>query len=265
MSLQRRKLKLAIVGCGFLGRIVAEAWKNGLLPEYELVACLSRNPESARSLADSYKCKACADLGELLELAPDYVVEAASPGAVKEIAEAVLSAGANLVLLSIGALADASFLARIEACARANGRRVHLASGAIGGFDVLRTAALMSAIEASITTEKGPNSLRNTAVFSEDLLDASDKREVFSGNARDAIALFPTKVNVAVATALATAGADATRVSINSVAGFKGDDHRIEVRGEEVHVVVDIYSRTSAIAGWSVVALLQNLVSPIAF
>ena len=36
-------------------------------------------------------------------------------------------------------------------------------------------------------------------------------------------------------------------------------------RGEEVHAVVDIYSRTSAIAGWSIVALLRNLVSPIAF
>ena len=67
------------------------------------------------------------------------------------------------------------------------------------------------------------------------------------------------------ATALATAGPDNTRVTIRSVAGFKGDDHRIEVKGEEVHATVDIYSRTSAIAGWSVVALLRNLVSPIVF
>jgi len=260
-----KKLKLAIVGCGFLGGIVADAWKKGLLPEYELVGCLSRNPQSARELADEFGCKACADLNELLELAPDYVVEAASPGAVKDIAEAVLSAGSNLVLLSIGALADAGSLARVEARAGDNGRRVNLLSDPLGGFDVLRTAALMSAIEASITTEKGPDSLRNTAVFSEDLHNTGAKREVFAGNARDAIALFPTKVNVAVATALATAGVDATRVSINSAAGFKGDDHRIEVRGEEVHAVVDIYSRTSAIAGWSVVALLRNLVSPIAF
>lgn len=27
-----KKLKLAIVGCGFLGGIVADAWKKGLLP-----------------------------------------------------------------------------------------------------------------------------------------------------------------------------------------------------------------------------------------
>ena len=71
--------------------------------------------------------------------------------------------------------------------------------------------------------------------------------------------------DLAVATALAPAGPDNTRVTIRSVAGFKGDDHRIEVKGEEVHATVDIYSRTSAIAGWSVVALLRNLVSPIVF
>mgnify|MGYP003315479358 CR=1 FL=1 len=32
-----------------------------------------------------------------------------------------------------------------------------------------------------------------------------------------------------------------------------------------VKAVVDIYSRTSAIAGWSVVALLRNLASPVCF
>ena len=30
------KTKFGIVGCGFLGNIVADAWKNGLLPDYEL-------------------------------------------------------------------------------------------------------------------------------------------------------------------------------------------------------------------------------------
>ena len=31
------KTKFGIVGCGFLGNIVADAWKNGLLEDYELV------------------------------------------------------------------------------------------------------------------------------------------------------------------------------------------------------------------------------------
>jgi aspartate dehydrogenase len=260
-----QKIRFAIAGCGFLGNIVADAWRQGLLADYELVGCLGRNAESVATLAAKNHCQPCSNLEELLALRPDYVVEAASPGLLREIAEPTLSAGASLVVLSIGAFADADFLARVQTLARDRGRRVHLASGAIGGFDVLRTAALMSGIEASIRTEKGPASLRGTPIFSDDLLTAEKPSEVFAGNASDAIALFPTKVNVAVAAALATAGVAATRVSINSVPGFEGDDHRIEVRGEEVHAVVDIYSRTSAIAAWSVVALLRNLAAPIAF
>ena len=260
-----KKLKLGMVGCGFLADIIVDAWRDGLLEGFEFAGCLSRNSESAERLANKAGGVACASLDELLAMKPDYVIEAASPAALKAIAEPVLNNGSNLVVLSIGAFADADFYDRIKQLAARSGTRVHLASGAIGGFDVLRTAALMSGIEASISTQKGPASLKGTPVFSERLMTDSEPSEVFAGSAKDAIALFPTKVNVAVACALATAGAEQTGVRVHSVPGFKGDDHRIEVAGEEVRVVVDIYSKTSAIAGWSVVALLRNLVSPIVF
>lgn len=44
------KTKFGIVGCGFLGGIVADAWKNGLLPDYELVGVTSRTRASAENL-----------------------------------------------------------------------------------------------------------------------------------------------------------------------------------------------------------------------
>ena len=75
------------------------------------------------------------------------------------------------------------------------------------------------------------------------------------------IHIFPTKVNVAVASSLATVGPEDTRVDIYSVPGMVGDDHKITSEIEGVKAVVDIYSSTSAIAGWSVVAVLQNIVS----
>lgn len=31
------KIRFGIVGCGFLGNIVANAWKDGFLEDYELV------------------------------------------------------------------------------------------------------------------------------------------------------------------------------------------------------------------------------------
>jgi aspartate dehydrogenase len=116
-----------------------------------------------------------------------------------------------------------------------------------------------------MVTHKGPESLKNTPVFRDSLMDAREEEEVFAGNTKEAIKLLPTKVNVSVAASLATAGTEKTRFSIVSVPGMTGDDHRITAEAEGVKAVVDIYSDTSAIAAWSVVALLRNLVSPIVF
>jgi aspartate dehydrogenase len=88
---------------------------------------------------------------------------------------------------------------------------------------------------------------------------------VFAGNAKQAIALFPTQVNVAVAASLASVGPGNTKVSVTSVPDYIGDDHRIEIESEEVRAVVDIYSKTAKIAGWSVVNTLRNITSPIVF
>lgn len=102
-------------------------------------------------------------------------------------------------------------------------------------------------------------------MYEESLIFEEEERQVFAGNAKEAIALLPTRVNVAVASALATAGPENTRVNIFSVPGMTGDDHCIVAETEGIRAVVDIYSSTSAIAGWSVVAALQNMASPIVF
>jgi aspartate dehydrogenase len=54
-------------------------------------------------------------------------------------------------------------------------------------------------------------------------------------------------------------------VTMHSVPGWVGDDHCITAEIEGVKAVVDICSSTSAIAGWSAVALLRNLASPVCF
>ena len=43
-----KKYKLALIGCGFLNEIVANALDAGFLPEYELVAVLGRDVDRAR-------------------------------------------------------------------------------------------------------------------------------------------------------------------------------------------------------------------------
>ncbi|PKM68667.1 MAG: aspartate dehydrogenase, partial [Firmicutes bacterium HGW-Firmicutes-2] len=49
------------------------------------------------------------------------------------------------------------------------------------------------------------------------------------------------------------------------VPGFEGDEYKIEIQGEEIRTELNIYSKTSKVAAWSVVAVLQNAVSPIVF
>ena len=60
------KTKFGIVGCGFLGNIVADAWKKGLLEDYELVGVTSRTFASAEKTASAVGCAACADVDALL-------------------------------------------------------------------------------------------------------------------------------------------------------------------------------------------------------
>ena len=54
-------------------------------------------------------------------------------------------------------------------------------------------------------------------------------------------------------------------MNIKVVPGFQGDEYKIEVQGEEVRAELHIYSRTSAVAAWSIVAVLQNAAAPIVF
>lgn len=253
-----------------MAHIVVDALLKDLLPNYKLIGSYSRTFEKAEEVANKintskrgFPCKPCRSLEELHQLKPDYIIETAAPAAFREIALPALKNGSSIVTLSIGALADADFYATVQQTALENNTRVHLASGSIGGFDVMRTVALMEQSTVTFRTEKSPNSLRKTEVYDDNL--QTEKREVFKGDAKEAIALFPTRVNVAVAAALASVGPENLKVSINSIPGFVGDDHRIEIKSEQIHAVVDVYSKTAQIAGWSVVNTMRNIVSPIVF
>ena len=201
--------KLVIDGCRRLGGIVAEAVIKGILPEYDLVGVYSRTVSKAESMAARMQeqgkpCLACTTIADLLALKPDYLVEAASPAAMRELAIPTLKNGTSIVTLSIGALAD----------------------------------------DESLQTEQ---------------------RTVFSGSATEAIKLFPTKVNVTVAASRASVGPGNMQVTMQSTPGFTGDTQRVEIRNDQVHAVIDVYSATAEIAGWSVVNTLLNITSPIVF
>lgn len=282
------KKRLGILGAGKLAKIIVDAYKQGFLSDYELVAVLGRNWEHVEGLVNGTEAAACMEMDVFLATKPDIVAEAASVAAVKDHVSTILQNGSNFVALSIGAFADEAFLESVRKTASTYGTKIYLSSGAVGGFDVLRTLALMAQAQEKLgkdeggteetgsamnakqvfCTHKGPDSLRNTPLFTEELVDGNiqkegDSTEVFAGNAKEAIGLLPTKVNVAVAASLVGIGVEQTQVSINSTYGMSGDDHCITLEAAGCKTVIDTFSPTADIAAWSVVALLRNLASPI--
>lgn len=261
--------KIAIIGCGFLGGIVADAVKHGLLPGYTLVGAMGHQRASAEKLCEGTEAQAVDGLSELLSLQPDFVIETASVAMAREACIPALEAGADFIPLSIGAFSDDAFYREAQEAARAHGTHIYIPHGAVGGFDVLQTISLMAEagkqeITAGIETRKGPHSLQNTTVYTEEM-EGEQEVEAFYGSCREAIALLPTKVNVAVAQSLATIGPEKATARITSVPGFVGDDHTITVETEGLKARVEVYSATAAIAGWSIVSLLRNLAGPVCF
>ena len=261
-----KKHKLALLGGGYLNSIVARAVRDGLLPEYELVGVFGRQSARTEAFAQEFGCKLCHTIEELMAEKPDYTVEAASGDALRYYAETVVAAGSNLIVISMGAFADTELYERVKEIARANNCKVYIPSGAVGGFDVLRTAALMSPIKVSMTSLRSAASLYYSPFNFDGILDITEPTRVFNGSTKDAIKLLPHGVNVSVATALASAGPEDTEIDIIAMPeGFHGDEFQIRLQGEEVATDLRIYSRNCNIAGWSLVATLQNIASPVEF
>lgn len=231
--------RAAVIGCGALGTILvtnfarAEGWT--------LTGVMARTKAHAEALAANAGCRAATTLEELLADKPDLVVEIAGIGAAKAYGEAVLEAGCDFVLVSAGALADADWKARMTETALRTGRRIHVASGAIGGFDVLRTAALMGVEEATFESTKSPKSLSGAPGLMGVELPADRETLAFEGGVEEAVRGFPKNINVAAATASA---ADAPNVRVRLVArpGLTVNTHHIDVKAGEMHCELFFHS-----------------------
>lgn len=275
------KKTFGILGCGFLGTIVATAYKRGFLDEYDFIGAYSHNETDInRLLAVAGEGKAFTSVDAIIDAKPDMLIETASVAFFKSMAVQALEQGISLIPLSIGSFADKAFYDEAMQTAQANHAKIYIPSGAVGGFDVLQTVSLMAEAgvdhnhpfgrenevtdhKTEVHTHKNPGPIMGTDLFSDEVI--SQMKTVFDGTAEEAIEILPTQVNVMVAAALASSGPDQTGAKITTVPGFVGDDHRTVIETHGIRGVIDIYSSTSAIAGWSIVALMRNLASPMEF
>ena len=87
--------RVAILGSGSLGSIVAEGIVKDLGGVWKLLGVVARTYSHAQDLAQRTGCHAFSDVEAMLHEKPDMVVEAAGVAAAREHAEKILASGSG--------------------------------------------------------------------------------------------------------------------------------------------------------------------------
>lgn len=259
------KKKLALLGYGYLSKVVADAVKDGVIPEYEIVGVMGRDFDKVSRFSQDYNCKPCSSIEEIMDLNPDFVAEAAAPQTIIDYGKIILEGGSNLVAISTGAFVDLELYEEIKQAALENNTKLYLPGGAVGGFDLLQIAALRGPIDITVTSKRPPERFKNTKLFKEELMNMEDSERIFTGNVKRIMEEHPQSYNVAVAIALASAGIEDTKLNIDAIPGLKGDSYNLHVKGDQMEVDIDVHAPDYNIAGWSIVETLKNEASPVVF
>lgn len=175
------------------------------------------------------------------------LVECAGHSALLAHGPQALRAGLDLLVASVGALAQPSIEAELRASAGAGRSRVLIPSGALGGLDVLAAAALAGIDQVSCTSTKAPNAWRGTPAEKMVDLDAlTETTTFFRGSAREAALTFPQNANVAAAVAVAGIGFDTTRIELRADPAATGNTHRVQAHGAFGQLDVTVQALTLA-------------------
>ncbi|MDH4390114.1 MAG: aspartate dehydrogenase [Aquabacterium sp.] len=265
---------IGILGHGAIGRSLVAALVQAPVPGHQLTAVMVRPHQQADARASVPPGVAVVTgLPALLALAPGGVVEAAGQAAVVAHGVQVLASGTPLLVLSVGALADAALHAALEQAARQGGTRLVLPVGAIAGLDGLMALRQAGLQRVRYTSTKPPLAWLGTPAQDRfDLAALRQRTVVFEGTARAAALGFPKNANLAAAVALAGLGLDATTVQLVADPAATGNTGQIDAEGPASRLQVTVSGastaanpKTSGIVAYSVLACLANQAAVIAF
>jgi aspartate dehydrogenase len=266
---KRPMLRVGLIGYGAIGRRLAEAIIDGEAGRAELAGVLVRRPERITpDVQARLACRVTSDAADFLATSMDLVIEVAGHDALKAYGEDVLRQGKDLMLISIGALADANFEERLYRAAHDYGHRVYLATGAIAGLDAIAAGAVGGLHAVTHSVRKPPAGL-----LPADEIDAAvasgEPRVLYEGPAREAALRFPENVNVAAAVSLAGLGLDRTTVRVVADPTVQRNTHEIEVRGEfgELRVILQNVPtenpKTGRLTAMSMIKAVRNLTADV--
>ncbi len=258
-------LTVAIGSLGTVGLAVARRLDGGI-PGLRLVAVSARNADKAkRAMAGFAAPVPMLPLNALADVA-DVVVECAPPACFMEIAGPAVEKGRIFMPLSVTTLLEHMDL--VER-AKATGARIMVPTGALLGLDAVRGVAEGKVHSVVMMTRKPPKGLANAKFVVEQGIDLSDLKEplkLYEGSVRQAAAMFPANVNIAVALGLAGIGVDETRYQVWADPGVDRNTHSIKVDSDSTRFEMTIENipteenpATGKNTALSVIAALRRL------
>jgi aspartate dehydrogenase len=265
-------MNIGLIGYGTIGRMLAQAIRDGLAGDVSLVAIkdiFDEPPFEAIPGGPTYT----SSIDFFLSLDMDLVVEAACQAMLKEYAPLVLKSGKSLIAMSVGALVDTAFLEQIKRLTSQHNCRVFIPSGAIGGLDAISAAGIDAIDEVTLTSVKPVRALEGVQSAVDPHLDLDALTAptcLYEGPAEEAVTRFPLNINVAAALSLAGVGFEKTTVRLVADPQGTHNVHRIEARGAFGELKLEFKNnpsptnpKTSYLAALSAIRLVKNLTESI--
>ena len=132
---------VGLIGYGGIARdVIAALRETG--GGAKIAGVLCRPGRAAQARAALGDIAVVETLADALALRPDIVAEVAGQQAVAEYGPDVLRAGFDLLVISVGTLADPALFDRLKTAARDGKSRMLLPAGAIGGIDAIAAMRL---------------------------------------------------------------------------------------------------------------------------
>lgn len=233
--------------------IVAVAVQDASRPRADL-------PDGARLIGDP---DAFAATGASL------AVEAAGRASVLPWGRAVLAAGADYAVSSTSAFTGDAVLAELRGLAQAQGARLIVPPGALGGLDALAAAGRLGLSRVEHRIVKPPLAWLGTrAEVLCDLSGLTSATVFFEASAREAADAFPQNANAAVITSLAGIGLDRTRIALVADPAARLNIHEISAEGDFGRLEMRIENRplatnpkSSEMTALNLVRMIENRVS----
>lgn len=147
-------MRFALIGHGAIARYVLQnLGPDDAAAISALVVRPGRIAESTAQAAGRFAV--VASLAELPGPAPALVVECAGHGGLGEHGLAALEGGLDLLVVSVGALADRALYDKLRGAAEASGATMTLLPGAVGAIDAL-AAARQGGLKSVLYTGRKP-------------------------------------------------------------------------------------------------------------